>query len=138
MAEQIIKLSDIKKDLEFCYNLEDDIKTKIQKIAKKIYGANNVNYSENADNIIKKIEKMGFAKNFPICVAKTQYSFSDNAKNLLCEEPFDITINDIELKNGAEFIVAKCGKIVTMPGLPKKPAAENININDDGQITGIY
>ena len=138
LAKKVIELAEIKKELKFCYNLEDDIKTKIEKIAKNIYGAENVNYSEIVEYKIKEIEKLNFTKNYPICIAKTQYSFSDDSKNLLCDEPFCITVNDVELKNGAEFIVVKCGKIVTMPGLPKKPAAENININDDGEISGIY
>ena len=127
-----------KKELKFAYDLNEDIKTKIEKIAKNIYGAKEVNYSVQAEKQIKEIEEINLIKNFPICIAKTQYSFSDNPKNLLCEEPFDITINEVELKNGAEFIVAKAGKIVTMPGLPKKPAAEKIDINENGEVIGIF
>ena len=138
LAEKVVKASEDKKELKFSYELEDDIKTKIEMIAKKVYGAKGVVYSEKAEEKIKEIEEKGFDLNYPICIAKTQYSFSDNAKNLLCEEPFDITINDVELKNGAEFIVAKAGKIVTMPGLPKAPAAENIDINQNGEICGIF
>jgi len=138
LAEKMVKVCESKKNLHFSYKLEDDIKTKICDIAKNVYGATGVNYSEQAEKEIKEIEKTGLAKNYPVCIAKTQYSFSDNAKNLLCEEPFEITINGVELKNGAEFVVAKSGKIVTMPGLPKRPAAEKIDVNENGEIVGIF
>ena len=138
LAEKVVKSCENKKELKFSYDLKDDIKTKIESIAKNVYGATGVNYSENAENKIKEIEKTGLADGYPICIAKTQYSFSDNAKNLLCDEPFEITINDVELKNGAEFVVAKAGKIVTMPGLPKRPAAEKIDIDDASNIIGIF
>ena len=138
LAEKIIKMCENNKELKFSYKLEDSIKTKISDIAKNVYGAKDVKYSEQAESKIKEIEETGLAKNYPICIAKTQYSFSDNAKNLLCEEPFDITINDVELKNGAEFVVVKAGKIVTMPGLPKRPAAEKIDIDENGEIVGIF
>jgi formate--tetrahydrofolate ligase len=138
LAEKIIKLSENQKELNYMYDLTDSIKTKIEKIAQKIYGAKNVCYSEEAEAQIKEIEALEFTKDYPVCIAKTQYSFSDNAKDLLCEEDFDIHINEIILKNGAEFIVAKAGKIMTMPGLPKVPAAENIDIDENGIVTGIF
>ena len=138
LAEKVSKLVENKKELKFSYDLKDNIKTKISDIARNVYGAREVKYSEDAELHIKEIEETGLAKDYPVCIAKTQYSFSDDAKNLLCEDPFDITIKDVELKNGAEFVVAKAGKIVTMPGLPKKAAAENIDINDDGEIVGIF
>ena len=138
LAEKLMKLCENKKELKFSYKLEDDIKTKILSIAKNVYGAEDVRYSEQAELKIKEIENTGLANNYPVCIAKTQYSFSDNAKNLLCEEPFDITVNDVELKNGAEFVVVKAGKIVTMPGLPRKPAAEQIDIDENGEIVGIF
>ena len=86
---------------------------------------------------VEKIEKLGYG-NLPICIAKTQYSFSDNAKNIECAEKFNININDVELKAGAGFIVIYTGKIMTMPGLPQTPAAENIDISNDGEISGIF
>ncbi|MBR2289996.1 MAG: formate--tetrahydrofolate ligase [Clostridia bacterium] len=138
LAEKMVEICEDKKELQFAYRLEDDIKTKIEDIAKNVYGASGVQFSEKAENQLGEIEKTGLAKNYPVCIAKTQYSFSDNAKNLLCEEPFEITINDLELKNGAEFVVAKAGKIVTMPGLPKRPAAEKIDIDENGEIVGIF
>ena len=137
LAEKIISFSKKKNNEKYVYNLNESIKQKIEAIAKKIYGASGVEFSENAEEEITHIEKLGYS-NLPICIAKTQYSFSDNAKNLLCEEPFKIHINEISLKAGAEFIVAKSGKIFTMPGLPRIPAAENIDIDENGNIIGIF
>ena len=126
-------------NFKYIYNLDDSIKTKINKVATEIYGAKDVKYSEKALAEIKRIENLGAEyKNLPICIAKTQYSFSDDPKNLECKEDFDITIRDIELKAGAGFIVALAGKIMTMPGLPKVPAAENIDIDEDGNVKGIF
>ena len=86
---------------------------------------------------IEKIEKLGY-ENLPICIAKTQYSFSDDAKNLECKDEYNIHVRNVELKTGAGFIVALAGKIMTMPGLPKIPAAENIDIDENGNIEGIF
>ena len=137
LAEKVIKLSETNNKINFVYKDEDTIKTKIEKVAKQIYGAEGVEYSEKALEEIDRIEKMGY-KNYPICIAKTQYSFSDNPKNLLCKEPFKIHISEVIVKNGAEFIVVKTGKIFTMPGLPEIPAAEKIKINEKGEIDGIF
>ena len=137
IAQKIVKLAKEPKKVKYIYELEDDIKTKIQKIATQIYGATNVEFSEQAIDKIKQIEAMGF-KNLPVCIAKTQYSFSDDSNNLKCDMPFNITIRDINLKAGAGFIVALAGKIMTMPGLPKVPAAESIDINENGDIIGIF
>ena len=103
----------------------------------KIYGAKGVIYPEEVTKKIEKIEEMGYG-NLPICIAKTQYSFSDDPKNLECNEPFEINIRDVELKAGAGFIVVLAGKIMTMPGLPKKPAAELIDIDENQGIIGIF
>lgn len=137
LAKKVVDLSQKTQKIKFVYDLEDSIKTKINKVATKIYGAENVEYSEKAEEEIKNIEKLGLS-HFPVCIAKTQYSFSDNAKNLLCDEPFTIHINEITLKNGAEFIVAKSGKIFTMPGLPKIPSAEKIDLDENENIVGIF
>ena len=137
LANKVIELSQKSDKVNFVYDLEDSIKTKIEKVATKIYGAENVEYSEQAEEEIKNIEKLGLS-HFPVCIAKTQYSFSDNAKNLLCDEPFTIHINEITLKNGAEFIVAKSGKIFTMPGLPRIPSAEKIDLDENENIVGIF
>ena len=137
LAKKVVKMSDDSKNIKYIYELEDSIKTKIEKIAIEIYGAKGVNFTEQALEKISKIEKIGYEK-LPICIAKTQYSLSDDSRNLECKEPFEITIRDIELKTGAGFIVALTGKIMTMPGLPKEPAAENIDIDNFGEIKGIF
>ena len=137
IAEKIVNLSEKEENFKYIYELEDNIKTKIEKVAYRIYGAKSVIYEENALENIKKIEKLGYG-NLPICIAKTQYSFSDDSKNLECNTEFDITIRDVELKAGAGFIVVLAGKIMTMPGLPKVPAAENIDIDKNGNIVGIF
>lgn len=137
IASKLVDLVEKQENFKFIYNLDDDIKTKIQKVAKEVYGAIDVEYSEIAIKEIERIEKLGF-KNLPVCIAKTQYSFSDDAKNLECKEPFKITIRDINLKAGAGFVVAISGKIMTMPGLPKVPAAESIDVDDSGKIVGIF
>lgn len=137
IAEKIIKLSEEQENFKYIYEDEESIKEKIEKVAKNIYGAENVEYSEEATKQIEKIEKMGYSK-LPVCIAKTQYSFSDDPKNLECTEPFTLHVNEIILKAGAEFVVAITGKIMTMPGLPRVPAAEKIDIDENGNIVGIF
>ena len=139
IATKLVNLVNNKNASEFryVYDWQDDIKTKIEKVAKEIYGASGVDFSEQACNEIVRIEKMGY-KNLPVCIAKTQYSFSDDSKNLECKDPFKITIREINLKAGAGFVVAIAGKIMTMPGLPRVPAAESIDINENGEIVGIF
>ena len=107
------------------------------KTRKNIYYAKDVKYSEEAEKQIENIEKMGYAK-LPICIAKTQYSFSDDPKNLECKDDYNINVRGVELKNGAGFVVVLAGKIMTMPGLSKVPAAESIDIDEDGEIVGIF
>ena len=137
LAEKVIKLT--QKDFEFnyAYKLNSTIKEKIETIAKKIYGADRVEYVEGIEEKIAEIERMGYG-NLPICIAKTQYSLSDDQKNLECNEPFNIHIQNVILKAGAEFIVIITGKIMTMPGLPKVPAAESIDVDNNGNIVGIF
>ena len=138
IAEKIVKLTnEPKSKLNFTYDLEENIQTKIEKIAKNIYGAEGIEIEEEALRKIEKFESLGY-KNFPVCIAKTQYSFSDNPKLLEIKEPFKIHVQDVVLKAGSEFIVVITGKIMTMPGLPKVPAAENIDINENGEIIGIF
>ena len=137
LAEKITKLVNKEYKFNYSYSLEDTIKQKIEQIAKKIYGAEGVEFSKEAEEQIDKIEKMGYDK-LPICIAKTQYSLSDDPKNLECNEPFKIHIREIVLRAGAEFIVAIAGKIMTMPGLPRKPAAEKIDLDENGNIVGIF
>ena len=137
LANKIVELTQKDSKLNYIYNLDESIKNKINDIATKIYGATGVNYSTEAEEKIKQIEELGFEK-LPICIAKTQYSLSDDPKNLECLEPFKINVQDIILKAGAEFIVVITGKIMTMPGLPRVPAAEKIDIDEDGNIVGIF
>lgn len=137
LAEKIIKLSENNNKINLVYKDDDSLVTKIEKVAKNVYGAKDIEVSEEALEELSRIEKMGY-KNYPVCIAKTQYSFSDDAKNLLCEEPFTLHIKEAILKNGAEFVVIKTGKIFTMPGLPRVPAAENIRIDENGEVVGIF
>ena len=136
IAEKLTKLVEIPEKFKYIYELNDSIETKIEKISKEIYGANGVKFSNESIESIKKIEELGYGK-LPVCIAKTQYSLSDEPTNLECNEPFTIKIREINLKAGAGFIVAIAGNIMTMPGLPKIPAAEKIDIDDDGNIIGL-
>lgn len=136
LCKKIIEVCKMPKNFNFTYDVSLSVKEKIEAVAKNIYGAEGVEYSDSAEVNIEKIEPL--AKNMPVCIAKTQYSLTDDAKNLRCEEPFNIHVEAVELKNGAEFIVVKTGKIMTMPGLPKKPAAENIDLDENGNIVGIF
>ena len=137
LAQKIVKLTQKESDLNYAYDLNQSIKEKINSVATKIYGAEGVEYSGEAEEKIKQIEELGFGK-LPVCIAKTQYSLSDDPKNLECLEPFKICVKDIILKSGSEFVVAITGKIMTMPGLPKVPAAEKIDLDKDGNIIGIF
>ena len=137
LAEKVVKLAEKEHKFKYEYELNESIKNKIEDVAKKIYGAESVEFSEEAEKEIEKIEKLGYG-NMPVCIAKTQYSLSDDQKNLECNEPFSIHIREIHLRAGAEFVVAIAGKIMTMPGLPKIPAAEKIDLDEDGNIVGIF
>ena len=137
LAEKVVQLTEKETTLQYAYELTESIQEKIQKVATKIYGAEGVEYTEEALEKIASIEKMGY-ENLPVCIAKTQYSFSDDPKNLECIEPFKIHVQDVLLKSGAEFIVAITGKIMTMPGLPRVPAAEQIDLDEDDNIIGIF
>ena len=137
LAKKIVNLVEKAEDFKYIYEDTDSIKLKIEKVAKQIYGANDIVYSNEAEEQIKNIENLGFSK-FPVCIAKTQYSLSDDEKNLECKEPFTLHVNEIILKSGAEFIVAITGKIMTMPGLPKVPAAEKIDLDENDNIIGIF
>ena len=137
IAQKIVSLVEEPEEFKFMYDLEDDIKTKIEKVAKKIYYAKGVEYSSEALEEIDRLEKLGYG-NYPVCIAKTQYSLSDDPKNLKCDDEYTIKVRGVEIKNGAGFIVVLAGSIMTMPGLPRVPAAEAIDIDSDGIITGIF
>ena len=137
IAQKLVNLTEKEENFQYMYELNEGIKEKIEKVATKIYGAKGVVFEEAAQKEIERIEKLGYA-NLPVCIAKTQYSFSDDPKNLECKDDYNITIRDLELKTGAGFIVALAGKIMTMPGLPKIPAAESIDIDENGEVVGIF
>ena len=137
IAQKLVNLTEKEENFQYMYELNEGIKEKIEKVATKIYGAKGVVFEEAAQKEIERIEKLGYA-NLPVCIAKTQYSFSDDPKNLECKDEYNITIRDLELKTGAGFIVALAGKIMTMPGLPRVPAAESIDIDENGEIVGIF
>ena len=137
IAQKLVDLTEKEENFQYMYDLNEGIKEKIEKVATKIYGAKGVIFEEAAQKEIERIEKLGYA-NLPVCIAKTQYSFSDDPKNLECKDEYNITIRDLELKTGAGFIVALAGKIMTMPGLPRVPAAESIDIDENGEVVGIF
>ena len=137
LAQKIVDLVQEPSDFKFAYELNETIENKIKAVAQKIYGADDVEITEEAKLHIKEKEDLGYS-NLPVCIAKTQYSFSDDPKNLECKEPFNIHVQDVVLRAGAEFIVVLTGKIMTMPGLPKIPSAENIDLDENGNIVGIF
>jgi len=137
IAEKLVSLVEKEEEFKYMYELNDSIKDKIKKVATKVYYAKDVVYSEEAIKEIEQIEKLGYG-NLPICIAKTQYSLSDDPKNLECRDEYNITVRNVELKSGAGFIVVLAGKIMTMPGLPRIPAAESINIDNNGIVEGIF
>lgn len=138
LAKEVVALATSgKADFKLLYGEELSLKEKIETIAKKIYGAVCVNYTKEANNALKDFEKMGYG-HLPVCMAKTQYSFSDDPALLGRPEGFEITIKNCRIAAGAGFVVVLTGDIMTMPGLPKVPAAEKIDVSDDGVISGLF
>ena len=138
LAEKVVEICESKKsNFKPLYDVEESIKDKIEKIAVEIYGAEGVDYTKACEKKIKEFEALGLDK-MPICMAKTQYSLSDDPTLLARPKGFRITVRDIKVSNGAGFIVALTGDIMTMPGLPKVPAANNIDILEDGEIVGLF
>jgi len=138
LAKKVVEVSESKiANFKPLYDVEETIKSKIEKIAKEIYGADGVEFTRACDKQIAKIEELGFDK-MPICMAKTQYSFSDDPTLLARPSGFSITVRDIKISKGAGFLVALTGDIMTMPGLPKVPAANNIDILPSGEIVGLF
>ncbi len=137
LAEEVIRLAEKESNLEFAYDLEKPIKEKIKAIATKLYGADDVEFSSKANKEIANFEKLEFG-DLPICMAKNQYSLTDDPKMLGRPTGFKITIRDITISAGAGFLVALTGDIMKMPGLPKVPAAENIDVDVDGKIKGLF
>lgn len=137
LAEEVVRLCEKDNDFTFAYDENDSIKDKIDTIVKKIYGGDGVVFTKNAEAQIKKLEALGYGK-LPVCMAKTQYSFSDDMTKLGAPSGFEVTVRNIKISAGAGFIVALTGDIMTMPGLPKSPAAERIDVDENGVITGLF
>ena len=146
LAKKVLSLTDESKhnpsktapsSFGFAYDVNDSIKDKILAISQRVYGADDIKLSGHALNQIRRLEKLGLDK-LPICMAKTQYSFSDNPKLLGRPKGFTIHVRDLTVATGAGFIIAICGSIMRMPGLPKQPAAQRIDVNDDGEIIGLF
>jgi len=137
LAEKVLAAMDKPNNFEFVYDDDMPIRKKIEAIAKKVYGAASVSFGSGTLTTIKEIEAMGYG-HLPICMAKTQYSFSDNPKALKAPTGFELNIRQIKLNAGAGFVVAISGDIMTMPGLPKVPSAEKIDIDDNGKISGLF
>lgn len=138
LAEEVIRLTDSgKADFRFIYGDDTPITGKIEAVAKEIYGSDGVDYAPAALKEIKKLEELGFGK-LPVCFAKTQYSLSDDPKKLGRPEKFRITVRNVKVSAGAGFIVVLTGEIMTMPGLPKVPAAEKIDVDSTGRISGLF
>ena len=137
LAEEVVRLCDEPNNFDFAYSLDMSIEEKIRAIAQKVYRADDINILPAAMKQLKQLEELGFG-NLPICVAKTQYSFSDDQTLLGAPRGFVLTVRNLKVSAGAGFIVALTGDIMTMPGLPKKPAAENIDVDKTGKISGLF
>ena len=138
LAREVVRLcTEEKGNFTFCYEDDLSIAGKIEAVAKKIYGGMGIDITPAAQKQIEKLEELGFSR-FPVCIAKTQYSFSDNPALLGAPEGFKITVKNVKVSAGAEFIVVLTGDIMTMPGLPKAPAAERIDVDENGKIRGLF
>ncbi len=137
LANEVLRLCEESSELSYTYELDQPLKSKIDAIATKVYHADGVTFEPKANRMLAQLEEQGFG-NLPICMAKTQYSFTDNAKKLGAPEGFKICVRDVRVSAGAGFVVALTGDIMTMPGLPKVPAAEKIDVTPDGKIVGLF
>ena len=137
LAHEVVRLAENDKPINQIYDIEDSLEEKLNKIVQKVYGGSGITFSPGVKKKIKTIEELGF-RNVPICMAKTQYSFSDDKNKVGRPEGFKVNIKNIKIAAGAGFAVAYSGDIMTMPGLPKVPAANNIDITDDGKIIGLF
>ena len=138
LAREVVRLCEEEKgDFTFSYDLEGSIEDKIEAVVKKVYGGNGITVMPNAKKQIAQLEALGFS-NCPVCMAKTQYSFSDDPTKLGAPDNFTVTIKNVKISAGAGFIVVLTGDILTMPGLPKSPAAERIDVDENGKISGLF
>ena len=136
LAREVVRLCDEENAFRFCYDEKAPIKEKIESIVTRIYGGKDVSYTPEAEAEIARLSELGFGR-LPVCMAKTQYSFSDDAKKLGAPEGFTVTVRTVKVSAGAGFVVVLTGNILPMPGLPKVPAAENIDVTEDGKIVGL-
>ena len=136
LAEEVLRLCDEPSDFRFAYELDEPLAKKVENIATRVYHADGVDFAPKAARMLRQLEEQGFG-GLPVCMAKTQYSFSDDPKRLGAPEGFRITVRDLRVTAGAGFVVALTGDIMTMPGLPRVPAAEKIDVTPDGRITGL-
>ena len=137
LAKEVVRLCEMENDFEYAYSLECTIKEKINDIATKIYGADGVDFTKEAEKEIANLEKLGYG-NLPICMAKTQMSLSDDGKVMGRPTGFRITVRELRPSLGAGFIVALTGKVLTMPGLPKHPSALDMDVDENGKIVGLF
>ncbi len=138
LAREVVRLCEEEKgDFTFCYDLDAGIEDKMNAIVRKVYGGDGVQLTPKAKKQVEQLTALGFDK-MPVCMAKTQYSFSDDPTKLGAPEGFTVTVKNVKVSAGAGFLVALTGDIMTMPGLPKKPAAENIDVDENGKITGLF
>ena len=137
LAEEVLRLCDEPSDFRFAYELDEPLAKKVEDIATRVYHADGVDFAPKAARMLRQLEEQGFG-GLPVCMAKTQYSFSDDPKRLGAPEGFRITVRDLRVSAGAGFVVALTGDIMTMPGLPRVPAAEKIDVTPDGHITGLF
>ena len=138
LAKEVVRLCEEEKgDFTFAYESGASIEEKITAVAQKIYGGDGAVFTADAKKQIERLEQLGFGS-LPVCIAKTQYSFSDDAKLLGAPSGFKITVRSVRVSAGAGFVVALTGNIMTMPGLPKVPAAENIDVDENGKISGLF
>lgn len=138
LAKEVVRLCEEEKgDFTYCYDIDESVESKIESIVKKVYGGNGVVFAASAKKELAQIKVLGYDK-LPVCMAKTQYSFSDDAAKLGAPENFEVTVRNLKIAAGAGFIVALTGNIMTMPGLPKVPAAERIDVDENGVISGLF
>ncbi|MDE5548373.1 MAG: formate--tetrahydrofolate ligase, partial [Clostridia bacterium] len=137
LAREVVRLSEKPNEFRFCYDETLPIRDKINAVVTKVYGGKGVVYTPEADEQIDKLTALGFG-NTPVCMAKTQYSFSDDAKKLGAPKDFEVTVRSVKVSAGAGFVVVLTGNILTMPGLPKVPAAEAVDVDENGKIVGLF
>jgi formate--tetrahydrofolate ligase len=137
LARHVVELAEQPNNFRFVYEDSDSLKVKIEKVARNVYGADGVDFSKEADRMLRKLQKEGFAA-APVCIAKTQYSFSDDPKLLGAPSGWRLTVREVRPSAGAGFVVVLTGDVMTMPGLPEAPAAERIDIDEQGRIVGLF